>query len=223
LSVRSIKCRLDARRERPGERQFDVNLYKYIPAHRTELVPACLTILRAWIVAPAEERNAVLAKMKPMGGFEGWSERVRGALLWLGEKDPCATIDDVMEQEESEAKYSALVAGWVLGLGAYAKVGTQDGCDIFGETDLANETMWSSLDDVIAAAECVPALKAALAEITPREVKHPAQSLGTFLKPFVDRAVGATDENGDRRIYRVRKRQHSRLRTMQYILEEMDL
>jgi hypothetical protein len=141
--------------------------------------------LRAWIVAPAEERDAVLAKMKPMGGFEGWSERVRGALLWLGESDPCATIDDVIEQEESETKYAALVAGWLVGLGAYVKVGTQEGCDIFGNTDLANETMWSSLDDVIAKGECVAALKTALAEITPREVKHPPQALGTFLKPFV--------------------------------------
>lgn len=93
---------------------------------------------------------------------------------------------------------------------------------MFGGTDEANDAMWCSLDEVIAAAESTPALKAALAEITPREVKQPSQSLGTFLKPFLDRAVGLTDGDGKRRVYRIRKRQHPRLRTMQYLAEEIE-
>ena len=151
-----------------------MDLYRHIPAHRSELVPACLTILRAWAIAPLEDRQAVLAKMTPMGGFEAWSERVRGALIWLGERDPCATIDDVIEQEEGEAKYAALVAGWVADSGAYKTLGTQDGCDVFGLNEKADDAAWSSLDEVIDAAETAPALKAALAEITPREVKRRA-------------------------------------------------
>jgi hypothetical protein len=81
-------------------------------------------------------------------------------------------------------------------LNACKKLGTQDGCDIFGSTDEAHEAAWCSLDDVIAAAESTPSLKAALIEITPREVKQPSQSLGTFLKPYVERPAGITDSEG---------------------------
>jgi hypothetical protein len=221
LSVRSIKFRLDARRERPGERKFDVDLYKYIPAHRHELVPACLTILRAWAIAPETDRVAILSKMTPMGGFEAWSERVRAALIWLDEDDPCATVDEVIEQEEGEAKYAALLAGWIEGLPARKKIGSQDGCDLFGGSAEANESAWCSLEKVIQIGDRTPSLKAALVEITPREVKSPTHSLGTFLKPFVDRAVGIADAAGKRHVYRVRKRQHPRLRTMQYLVEEI--
>jgi hypothetical protein len=107
-------------------------------------------------------------------------------------------------------------------LNACKKLGTQDGCDIFGSTDEAHEAAWCSLDDVIAAAESTPSLKAALIEITPREVKQPSQSLGTFLKPYVERPAGLTDSEGKRRVYCIRKRQHPRLRTMQYLAEEIE-
>ena len=37
--------------------------------------------------------------LKPSGSFEAWSARVRSALVWLGEDDPCGTVERFHQAE----------------------------------------------------------------------------------------------------------------------------
>src|SRR5262249_14917208 len=51
MTTRALLCRLDAKMENPETRRFDVDLKSWIPEHRTALVVAGLTVLRAFVVA----------------------------------------------------------------------------------------------------------------------------------------------------------------------------
>ncbi len=87
MVTRALLCRMDARIERPETRRFSVDLKAEIPKRRPELVVAALTVLRAFVVAG----RPGLDRLTPFGRFEDWSNLVRGALVWLGEPDPCRT------------------------------------------------------------------------------------------------------------------------------------
>lgn len=95
MTTRAILCRLDAKVERPEERAFDIDLKKWVPEHRGELVAAGLTILRAFVVAG----RPGLDTFKTFGRFEDWSNLVRGALIWLGEGDPCKTRESIIASD----------------------------------------------------------------------------------------------------------------------------
>lgn len=92
MTTRAVLCRMDAKVERPEERAFDIDLKKWVPEHRGELVAAGLTILRAFVVAG----RPGLDTFKAFGRFEDWSNLVRGALIWLGEADPCKTRESII-------------------------------------------------------------------------------------------------------------------------------
>jgi hypothetical protein len=100
MTTRALVCRLDANMERPETRRFDRDLKTWLPAHRPEMVAAGLTVLRAFHVAG----RPGLDKLEPFGRFEEWSNLVRGALVWLGEADPCDTRAHIAEDDpEREA------------------------------------------------------------------------------------------------------------------------
>lgn len=85
---RVLPVRLDVREERPQERTgFKLeNIEAHALEHRSELLSAALTILRAYHVAgrPAQ-------RLPSWGSFEAWSEIVRAALVWVGLTDPFET------------------------------------------------------------------------------------------------------------------------------------
>ena len=87
MTTRALLCRLDAKVERPETRRFDIDLKAEVPKRRPKLVAAGLTILRAFVVAG----RPGLDRLESFGRFEDWSNLVRGALVWLGEPDPCRT------------------------------------------------------------------------------------------------------------------------------------
>jgi putative DNA primase/helicase len=82
---RTLLCRLNAGMERPQERHFDRDLNTWVPEHRVELVSAALTIMRAHALAdyPGLPKDA--------SRFPEWDCIVRGALIWVGERDPIAS------------------------------------------------------------------------------------------------------------------------------------
>ena len=197
---RTIKCRMDAGVERPEERKFKIDLRDYVRMHRVELVRACLTILRAFAVTP--DRKETLEKLSPYGSFNEWSDRIRGALTWLGESDPCETRESIRDDDPVTANLAALIAAWVSCLG----VG-----------NVVEGTGWLTTGEVCTAAERVdhhdgalqhPLLNSALSTIMPKGITP--EGLGSRLSKYVDRVV-----NG----YRLRKRQHPETRNKQYLVE----
>lgn len=87
MTTRALLCRMDAKIEKPETRRFDVDLKTWIPQHRPQLVAAGLTILRGYVAAGRPGQKTLV----PFGRFEEWSDLIRGALVWIGEDDPCRT------------------------------------------------------------------------------------------------------------------------------------
>jgi hypothetical protein len=85
---RTCNIRLESEQERPEERTgFRYpNLLAWVANNRERLLGAALTILRAYHVAGKPDQQ-----LPPWGSFEGWSEVVRSAVVWLGLPDPGET------------------------------------------------------------------------------------------------------------------------------------
>ncbi len=103
MTRRAVMCRMDAGIENPEGRSFDVDLKAWVPAHRVRLVAAGLTILRAFVCAG----RPGLKRLAPFGSFEEWSDLIRGALVWLGEPDPCLTIKHIVADDPVKAQLLA--------------------------------------------------------------------------------------------------------------------
>ncbi len=107
LTERTLLCRLDAKCEVPGVRRFDFDPVDVAVHDRVALVRACLTIMRAYVVAGRPDQN-----LAPMGGFEKWSDIVRSALVWLGCADPCETMVKVREGDVNRGGHGELMRLW---------------------------------------------------------------------------------------------------------------
>jgi putative DNA primase/helicase len=107
VTRRTIVGRLDAGIERPELREFSTeDPVKTLKRDRPKYVVACLTILRAYIVAGAPEQT------RPLGGFEDWSRLVRDALVWLEEADPVDTMERTRGEDPQRASLVAILPQW---------------------------------------------------------------------------------------------------------------
>ena len=112
MMTRAVVSTIDPQRERPEEREFDVDLRKYIIANRPRLVQRSLTILRAYVVAGRPKQP-----IKPFGRFEEWSDLVRSALVWLGEADPCETRERIETNDPERLGLEQVLNAWWLVFG----------------------------------------------------------------------------------------------------------
>lgn len=98
---RCVHVRVEAKRADPEARSdFAHNpLLEWVRAERPRLVRAALTILRAH--ALAEFPQPCRAQW---GSFEGWSDRVRAALVWLGCADPADTRTELNTSADTEGR-----------------------------------------------------------------------------------------------------------------------
>lgn len=73
---------------------------------------AGLIILRAYHNPGRPEMRA------PLGSFTDWSRWVRDALIWLGEGDPCDTMEGMRGADPNLEALAAVLEGWreVIGL-----------------------------------------------------------------------------------------------------------
>jgi len=120
LTRRSIAARLDPKIERPELRTFENPLdpVERIKRDRPRHVLAALTVLRAYVVAG---RPAPLA---PLGSFEEWSRWVREALVWLGEDDPCDTMEGLREADPVLGELVAVMHQWEEHVGRHKEATT---------------------------------------------------------------------------------------------------
>jgi hypothetical protein len=101
---RTLRARLVTEAERPDEKRAGwkhPDLMGYVGRRRVDLATACLTILRAYILA---ERPC---KMPPHKEFQAWNV-VREALIWLGRPDVVDSVE--LQRDESDVDYSLYVA-----------------------------------------------------------------------------------------------------------------
>ena len=112
LGRRVVPCDIDAGVENPEDRTgpspettfAHPKLLAWIADERPRLVTACLTLLRAYIVAGRPKH-----KDPPKGSFEAWDALIRGALIWAGVGDPLGGQKRI--REESDSDLDALRAG----------------------------------------------------------------------------------------------------------------
>ncbi len=172
---RCLHLRLESPEERPEERTTfrHPHLLPWVRRHRGRILPAALTLLRAYVAAgrPAQ-------RLPGMGSYESWSDLIRSAIVWLDLPDPAATRDDL---ELAAGTDVATIAGLLEGLEElFTAVG--------GEATARRivEILGSDADR-----ESFPALRSALRELFPRlrgEVPT-AQQLGYKLRAQTGRIV----------------------------------
>ena len=107
LTRRVVVCRLDARAERPDDRQFDFDPVDLAQQRRPELVTAGLTILRAYFAA-----GRPLQKTLPdVGSFKDWT-LIREVLVWLDQPDPSLTRQPVLDNDPKRDELAQVIDNW---------------------------------------------------------------------------------------------------------------
>lgn len=110
---RVVWCRLNSKEERPEYRDFSQfthpSLLTYVLENRDRLYWAALSILKRYMDIGMPQPDT-----KTLGGYEGWSKFVRGAVMWCGYADPLAsTAMDVLADRDYMSG-SGLVEGILL-------------------------------------------------------------------------------------------------------------
>jgi hypothetical protein len=111
LCRRVITATLDPKLERPELRVFAGNPVYTVLADRGAYVAAALTVCRAYIVAGRPDRA------NPIASFEGWSDTVRSALMWLGEADPASSMEAARADDPELGRLRELLEAWAKTLG----------------------------------------------------------------------------------------------------------
>ena len=111
LCRRVITATLDPRMERPELRVFLGNPVSTVLADRGAYVAAALTVGRAYIVAGRPD------KANPIASFEGWSDTVRSALIWLGEADPASSMEAARADDPELELLREMLEAWAQTLG----------------------------------------------------------------------------------------------------------
>jgi phage gp37-like protein len=103
---RSIATNLDAGVERPELRRFDFDPVDRVLSDRGKYIAAALTICRAYLVAGRPN------KAPNLGSFEGWSDTVRSALIWLGKADPVKSMEMTMGEDPEREELADMLEAW---------------------------------------------------------------------------------------------------------------
>src|SRR5262249_44350363 len=115
--------------ERPELREFTGSPVARILANRGAYVAAALTVCRAYIVAGRPN------KAKPLASFEGWSDAVRAALMWLGGGGPGEAIETARRDDPERIELDELLTAWAetLGVGKRYRFTLAEVIKIIGE------------------------------------------------------------------------------------------
>jgi putative DNA primase/helicase len=110
---RVISAALDPAMERPEFREFKSDPVQKILENRGAYIAAAIIICRAYFVAGQPN------KAKRLASFEGWSDTVRSALIWLGKADPVKSMEAAQAENPERIELSELITAWssTFGLG----------------------------------------------------------------------------------------------------------
>jgi hypothetical protein len=103
MTRRAVVATLEANMERPELRQFSGDPVARILENRGIFICAALVVVRAYIAAGRPGKLARLAS------FEGWSDTVRSALVWLGYADPVTTMEAARDEDPHLRGLQAIV------------------------------------------------------------------------------------------------------------------
>jgi Bifunctional DNA primase/polymerase, N-terminal len=179
---RVIITNLDPEMERPELRQFNFDPVEMILNDRGKYIAAALTICRAYIVAGMPNKAPRLAS------FEGWSDTVRSALIWLGKADPVKSMENARAEDPERLELIAMMEGWVeaIGFGIGARVRLASALSAGAET----HREYDGADLVPAHPEFHATLQAmALRETGKRGQMPDATMLGNYLRKFKGRVL----------------------------------
>ena len=100
VARRICHIRLSSTLENPEERTnfSHPNLIEWVMRERGRLAAACLTIVRAYLVAGCPNQS-----LTPWGSYEGWSGLVRSAIVWAGACDPAAAKRELTQNSDRNA------------------------------------------------------------------------------------------------------------------------
>jgi hypothetical protein len=106
---RVLRIYLESHEERPQNRSDfkRPNLRDHVLAHRSELLSAALTVMKAYFTAgcPKQQLNA-------WGSFESWSALVRGAVVYAGLPDSYGGAEDPLAvPDEEDVAFATLLLG----------------------------------------------------------------------------------------------------------------
>lgn len=103
---RVLPIRIESSDEKPEERTGFAHspLDTYISEQHPHLVAAALTVLRAHAVA-----GSPVPGFKSWGSFDGWSDRVRAAIVWAGEVDPAIGREELATGSDDEGSALGLL------------------------------------------------------------------------------------------------------------------
>ena len=187
---RCLHIRLESPEESPEERvEFrHPRLLEWIARERGRILPAALTLLRAYWVAGRPRQT-----LPGWGSFESWSDIVRQCIVWLGLPDPAETREDLRATADVEAE---ALSALVLGLE-----------DLLAEPGLRGEaTAGEILQALDKAPSAHPGLREALTELVPRLAPGElptSRQLGYLLRKYQDRCVQGVSLRKTRTVKRV--------------------
>ena len=174
--------------ERPEFRQFDFDPVERVLANRGAYIAAALTICRAYFVAGRAQQRA-----PRLASFEGWSDTVRSALIWLGNADPVKSMESARAEDPERVEINDMLEAWgrVIGIGGGARVKVADvivrGMAMVRPDPVPFEPpgpMEPAHPDFYAALEAM-----ALKDTGKRGQKPDARVVGTWLRKFKGRIV----------------------------------
>ena len=172
---RGLVINLEALSERPEKRDFKRDMVKEMHADRAAYVAAALTVVRAYIAAGAPKVCG------PFGSYAAWSTMVRSPLVWLGEPDPVASMEEIREEDAELTNIREFFALWP----AYMMVEAPHVYTVARMIELACEQKppnFNSLDLKLFFLK-VAAMRGRESEISP-------ERLGQWLKRISGRIVG---------------------------------
>lgn len=108
MTRRSMTCSLASNVENPENRKFKRDPIREIADRRGGFIADILTIARAYHLSKDKPKD-----IKPLNSFDGWSHFVREPLIWLGEEDPCRSIQKAKDEDPAIVRLKQFVKIWL--------------------------------------------------------------------------------------------------------------